>query len=175
MLSYCVSCCPFVTQFVSSIWKRPRPYLRARHRTRAHGIPSECFRDMRSVHASIRPWHPHRGGWWGSSRTSTLEGRLISLQRRTFACSPPDRTLTRLSICLVVRPHLRGRNAPHTGCSPETPSRSPRYRLWKYPDSFPARNSRSPDNLPALRCRRGDRSDRGCSSAELSYRFRLHR
>ena len=29
-----------------------------------------------------------------------MEGRLISLQRRTFACSPPDRTLTRLSICL---------------------------------------------------------------------------
>ena len=42
----------------------------------------------------------------GSSSTRMLLSRLISLHRRTFACSPPERTLTLLSICLVVRPHL---------------------------------------------------------------------
>ena len=31
---------------------------------------------------------------------------MISLQRRTFACSPPLKTRTRLSICFVVKPHF---------------------------------------------------------------------
>ena len=31
---------------------------------------------------------------------------LISLHNLTFACSPPDKTLTLLSICFVVSPHL---------------------------------------------------------------------
>ena len=35
-----------------------------------------------------------------------LVSRFTSLQRRTFACSPPLKTRTWLSICLVVRPHF---------------------------------------------------------------------
>src|SRR5699024_5412122 len=37
---------------------------------------------------------------------STLVSLLISLHRRTFACSPPLKTRTWLSMCLVVSPHF---------------------------------------------------------------------
>lgn len=42
----------------------------------------------------------------GSSKISTLLSRFIILQSRTFACSPPLNTLTRLSMCFVVSPHF---------------------------------------------------------------------
>ena len=42
----------------------------------------------------------------GSSSTRILLFLLISLQSLTLACSPPLNTLTILSMCLVVRPHL---------------------------------------------------------------------
>ena len=43
---------------------------------------------------------------WARPAKADLPSLLISLQSRTFACSPPLSTRTRLSICFVVRPHF---------------------------------------------------------------------
>ena len=42
----------------------------------------------------------------GSSKRSIFVSVFISLQSLTLACSPPDSTLTLLSICFVVSPHF---------------------------------------------------------------------
>ena len=60
-----------------------------------------------SINACLNSSFAITSKWFvGSSSTKILEGRLISLQSLTFACSPPERTLTLLSIWSVVRPHF---------------------------------------------------------------------
>ena len=62
--------------------------------------------DIPATHVSVRLWHPHPDGWWARPAPEDCSARLISLQRRSLACSPPLNTLTWLSICLVVRSTL---------------------------------------------------------------------
>ncbi len=100
---------------------------------------------------------------------------LMSLQRRTFACSSAERTRTRLSMCCVVRTAFGERCADFIlGIG------------WKFfPISwiqllvlpFGISCSKYPisDNRQAPRFRQGTESNRGYSLRVLFFRFRWHR